>query len=112
MTVRKTRLADQMRDVIAECFLGGKMSDPRTEGVTITAVVLSGDLQIAKVYFRLYDTSENKIEQATKGLHSASTLLKRRLAAEIDVRRIPELKFFYDESLERAARVDELLSKI
>jgi ribosome-binding factor A len=88
------------------------MQDPRLESVTITAVVLSGDLQIAKVYFRVYQATNQKIADAQAGLESAVGYLKRRIAAEIEVRRVPELKFFYDQSLERAARIDELLTKI
>jgi len=56
--------------------------------------------------------TDKKIAEAQKGLESAAGFLKRRLASEIDVRRIPELKFFYDESIERAQRVDEILSKL
>jgi len=111
-SLRKTRLADQIRDVVAECFLGGNMQDPRLESVTITAAAVSPDLQIAKIYYRLYEVTDKKIAEAQKGLESAAGFLKRRLASEIDVRRIPELKFFYDESIERAQRVDEILSKL
>ncbi len=111
-SLRKTRLADQIRDVVAGCFLGGNMQDPRLESVTITAAAVTPDLQIAKIYFRLYEVSDQKIAQAQKGLESAAGYLKRRLSGEIDVRRIPELKFYYDESIERAQRVDEILSKI
>jgi ribosome-binding factor A len=112
MKVRQMRLADQVRDIIAGCFLGGNMEDPRLSSVTITAVSLTGDLQIAKVYFRLFDAEPSLIEKAQKGLESASSYFRRKLSAGLAVRRIPELRFYYDGTIEKASRVDELLSEI
>ncbi|SME88682.1 30S ribosome-binding factor RbfA [Pseudobacteriovorax antillogorgiicola] len=110
MGLRQERLADEVRDVLAECFLGGKMSDPRLESVTITAVKISADLQLAYVYYRVY--GDDKGEQAQKGLESAAGYLKKKLAKSLDVRRVPELKFFFDESIEHASRIEELLKKL
>ena len=110
MGVRQERLADQIRDVVARCFQGGLMQDPRLSNVTITAVKLSADLQIASIYFRVYEVE--KVDNAKRGLETASGFLKKKLANQLDVRRIPELRFFYDESIEKASRIEELLSKL
>jgi len=111
MGLRKERLADEIRDIIAVMMLGGQMEDPRLNGVTITAVELSGDLQIAKVYFRVMGETVD-IKRAESGLRSAASFFRKRLAEALDVRRVPELKFAYDESIERGARIEQLLSQI
>ncbi len=110
MGLRQEKLADEIRDILASCFLGGKMSDPRLESVTITAVKLSADLQIASVYFRLYEGAELEASQAA--LRSAKGYLKKKLSKSLDIRRVPELRFFFDESIEQSSRIEELLRKI
>lgn len=110
MGMRQERLAEEIRDLLASCFLGGKMSDPRLEEVTITAVKLSADLQLAYVYFRVYDKSQQ--ERAQKGLESAAGFLRKKLSNGLEVRRVPELKFFYDESIEHASNIEDLLKKL
>ena len=109
MAIRKSRIADQIRDLLAASFLGGKLGDPRLEGVTITAVKISPDMQVASVYYRVYN--DDRKEDALAGLLKASGFLKRNLQS-LEIRRIPDLRFFYDESLERAARIETLLGQI
>ena len=86
MGLRQERLADEVRDVLAGCFLGGKMSDPRLENVTVTAVKMSPDLQLAYVYYRVYD--DQQVNEAQAGLESASGYLKKKLASSLEVRRV------------------------
>jgi ribosome-binding factor A len=113
MGVRQQRLADEIRDILASCFAAGEMSDPRLEFITITAVKLTSDLQLASAYFRIMDgESEARVAEVKRGLASASTFLRRRLADSLDLRRVPNLRFFYDESIERGARIEGLLSQI
>lgn len=109
MGLRKDRLADEIRDIVGSCFLGGIMSDPRLEGVTITAVKLSGDLQLASVYYRVY--SDDLAAAAGKGLASAAGFFRKKLAEALEIRRVPELKFYYDTSIEYGSRIEELLMK-
>lgn len=113
MGLRKERLADEIRDLLAGCFLGGQMSDPRLEMVTITAVKLSPDLQLATVYFRIYgESTKDTIARTIKGLESASGYFRKKLADALDIRRVPNLRFFYDESIERGARIEKLLGDL
>ncbi|MCX6104891.1 MAG: 30S ribosome-binding factor RbfA [Proteobacteria bacterium] len=113
MGLRQTRLADEMRDVIAAAFTGGQLRDPRLHDITITAVKLSGDLQLASVYFRVFGGQPEKAADAAKtGLTSATPYLRRLIADAIDIRRVPNLRFFYDESIERGSRIEGLLAQI
>ena len=117
MSLRHERLADEVRDILATNFMAGRMNDPRLEQVSITAVRLSKDLQVAYVYFRAMAadgsgaiTSTEK--EAQKGLDSAAGYLRNLLAERLSVRRVPTLKFFFDETLDRADRIHGLLSNL
>ena len=109
MSLRVSRLSDEIRDILASCFLAERLSDPRIKGVTITSVILSSDLQIAKVYYRVYDVSQK--DMALQGLNRASGYLKKQLSG-LDLRRIPELKFFYDDGIEKKENIERLLYEI
>jgi ribosome-binding factor A len=110
MGLRQERLADQIRDILAVNFQGGLLSDPRLSTVTITAVKLTADLQLATVYFRTYEDKDSP--QAQRGLESAAGRLRRQLGQSIDLRRVPNLRFIFDKSLENAARIETLLTRI
>ena len=97
------------------------MQDPRLTNVTITAVKLTGDLQQAAVYFRLYEpeseqvSSEKKeksIADAKAGLASASGYLRKRIGEAILLRRVPSVRFVFDESIARGALIEKLLAKL
>ena len=108
--LRVQRLADSMRDILGSCFTGARLNDPRLQGVSVTSVRLSGDLQIASVYFRSFSDQDQAI--MLKGLYSCKGYLRNVLAENLFLRRVPELRFFYDSSIENGLRVEELLHKI
>lgn len=110
MALRSVRLADEVKHLLATCFQGGQLSDPRLEGVTLTSVRLSKDLQIAYVYFRNFLPTPT--EDSLTALRRAKGLLRHKLAANLSVRRVPDLKFFYDESPEKTERMDRILQTI
>ena len=110
MTLRRQRLTDQIRDLIASQFQAGRYNDPRLANVTITAAKISGDLQLASIYYRLYDESIK--EQSHAALQRIQGGLRKFLADNLDIRRVPELRFFYDESIEIGSRVENILEKI
>lgn len=110
MGLRKDQLADEIRDILAVNFQGGRLSDPRLESVTITAVKLTADLQQATVYFRTYNEADH--EDAQRGLKSAAGRLRKSLSDVLDVRRVPELHFKYDSSIEYAASIETVLDTI
>ncbi|MFK7873158.1 MAG: 30S ribosome-binding factor RbfA [Oligoflexales bacterium] len=107
MGLRQDRVADQIRDVIAIVFSRGDVRDPRLQDVTVTYVKVSADLQMASVYFRCYgDKSE---EEMLAGFKQCAGFLRKQLGGKIDLRRVPELRFFYDASIERGERIESLL---
>ncbi len=76
---------------------------------TITSVKMSRDLKLARIYFTIYGDSK-KSEAAAQGFESARGFIKRSLARRLGLRYMPDLKFFYDESIEYGAHIDELIA--
>lgn len=109
MGLRQERMADEIRDILAVNFQGGRLNDPRLEFVTVTAVKISADMQLATVYFRLFN--EGEPDRALKGLESASGFLRKQLKV-LDIRRVPELRFLYDTTLESAQKIESILHKL
>lgn len=111
MKKRQIRLAEEIRDILANTITMD-LSDQRTRGVVITHVRLSPDSQIATVYFRFYTTGYDK-EEVLKGLESCKGYLKGTVSKTLDyLRRVPDLRFVYDESVEEGSRIEGLLSKL
>ena len=110
MGMRQERLADEVRDLLANLFLGDQIQDPRLQGITITFVKVSADLQSAKVYFRVFE--ENAEQSVLEGFAHCKGFIRSYLAGKLTLRRVPDLKFFYDESIEKGARIEEVLRNL
>lgn len=87
------------------------IQDPRLEMTTITEVRMSADLKLAKIYFCVTG-GENRVKEALEGFKSALKFIRRSLAPELGLRYMPELAFFYDESLDYGERIDRVLSSL
>lgn len=91
-------------------MIRGELKDPRVRTTTITAVETTADLGHATVHVRTLG-DEVSVEEAIRGLESAAGYIRRRLGQELHLRRIPELRFEVDRTLERVRRIDELLRR-
>ena len=108
--MRPEKLEDQIQFLLAT-LLQRNLKDPDLGFVTLTAVRLTGDRSIAKVYYTvLGDEAQAEITQ--KALTRASGFLRSHIAKRLSLRRIPELRFFLDGSVEEGNRMEELFSKI
>ena len=107
---RSQKVSGLIHKALSE-FLQKHVSDPRLERATITAVKMTSDLRIAKIYFAAYG-GEIDSDEIAKGFKSARGYLKRHLAGKLGLRYMPEFQFYFDESLERAGRIDDLLKSI
>lgn len=112
MSLRQERIADQIRDVISGFFQAGRLDDPRLAGVTITKVRVSPDLQLATVNFRYYDEDGASVEDRVKALQAASPRFRKKLSLALGLRRTPNLRFFFDRSVDDHNRIDELLANL
>ncbi len=93
-------------------ILRREVKDPRLGTfVTITAVETSADLRYAKVFITRLGTYQER-RDTLSALQSAAGYLRRKLAARLRLRRIPELAFRWDDSIERGARLFRLLEEV
>lgn len=110
VNARAERVAGQVQKIVSD-VLQRSIRDPRLAGATITGVKMSADLRIARIYFT---TSEgpDSAEQAGDGFESAIGFLKRQMAQGLKLKYMPDLHFFYDESIDYGQHIDRLLQKI
>ena len=108
---RQERLAEQIRDEIAEILTRGDLRDPRIGFTTVTRVELSADLTHARVLVSVLG-QEAVQEQTLAGLSSATGYLRREIARRLKLRRSPELVFVIDHGAEEAVKIESLLEKI
>jgi len=76
--------------------------------LTIASVEVSRDLSVAKVYFSLFDASEQV--ETREALTRASGFLRRQLAHQMNTRSVPQLRFYYDDSAEKGAHMSALIA--
>ena len=104
---RSDRVAGLIQQVLAE-LLQKQIHDPRLSTATITGVKVSRDLRLAKIYFAT--SGDPGLRQAAlDGFEQARGFVKRELAQRMELRYMPDLIFFYDESIDYAARIEQLL---
>ena len=107
---RMERLNESIKELLSELLLG-RIKDPRIGFVTITAVKISSDLLTAKVYYSVMGGEEEKLE-SKRGLDSARNFLRKTVSKELKMHHAPELRFVYDDSLDKAIAIEEALKEI
>ncbi len=107
---RSDRVGGLIKETMAE-LLQKQINDPRLAGVTITGVKMSRDLRIAKIYFATPE-GEDAGHKAVDGFERARGFVKRELAQRLGLRYMPDLKFFYDTSIDYSARIEKLLKTV
>jgi ribosome-binding factor A len=106
---RMRRVDEAIRQVIGE-VVAGELKDPRVGFVTVTDVRTSADLSHARVYVSVLG-DESSREATLAGLRSAHGYMQRRVASELHLKRTPTLDFLYDDTTDRAMRLEALLDE-
>ena len=106
-TRRQKQISNLIQKELGD-LLEKKVSDPRLDFVTITAVEVSPNLRQAHIYV---STLGNQ-QEAMKGFDQAASFLRRELGSRLHLRYVPELIFHLDASLVRGERIDQLLEEI
>lgn len=107
---RQERMNDAIRDIISELIFR-RIKDPRIGFVTITSVSLASDYMTAKVYYSVMGSEEEKAATLA-GLESAKSFMRRTIGKVLKLRHAPDLRFIYDDSIDRAMAIEEALKKI
>lgn len=89
-----------------------EIKDPRVEGVTITDVELTGDLQQATIYYSTLSDKAGARQKEQAGLEAVTGIVRSELGKSIKLYKVPELKFERDTSVDYGNRIDALLDKI
>ena len=106
---RPQKLGDLIQRELSE-LVQRELRDPRVGMITITSVDVSPDFSHAKVFFTTL--SKEHVNDATQGLKRAAGFLRSQLAKRIKLYTTPELRFEYDESVERGDRLSRLIDSV
>ena len=109
MTARTDRVGEEFREIVAEAIL--KLKDPRVGFVTVTGVKVTPDLRRAWVFYTAM--GDEKARASTRAaLRSARPHLRAVIGRQVRLKYLPELEFEEDASIERGARIDELIADL
>lgn len=108
-TLRTRRVAELIRQEVSR-VIREEVHDPKVKDVVITAVRVSRDLDLARIYFTTYISgSEQNIK---KGLDRASGFIHKEIKQVLRMKKVPKLEFVIDDSKEEAEKIDSLLTMI
>jgi ribosome-binding factor A len=109
MPERMRRVNEALREVLSEGI--GELKDPRIGFVTVTGVRASTDLRQATVFVSVLG-SEKKRDATLAGLESSRAPLQARVNRELHLKRTPQLRFEYDQSIEEGVRLSTLIDEL
>ena len=107
---RPDRVADQIRGELG-LLLTRAVHDPGIGFVTLTRVHVSPDLHVARVHFTVLG-DEKARESSARALGRAATFLRRQVGARLRLKRAPELRFVYDDSVAGQDRIERILNEL
>lgn len=113
MSTRMERVEETLRRAIADVLLIGGLRDPRLQGVTfsVTGVKVDADLTLARVFVDILSQGAD-VDAVLAGLRAAAAAVRHEVRDKVQMRRIPNLRFERDESIERGLKIEQLLAQI
>jgi ribosome-binding factor A len=103
------RVNEALREVLSARIAEG-LKDPRIGFVTVTAVETSPDLRHARVFVSVLGSEEER-DESLAALQGAHGVLQGAIAAQMHMKRTPELRFVYDGTIDHGMRITELLAE-
>jgi ribosome-binding factor A len=107
---RASRVGDQLRAELAD-LLVREVHDPGIGFLTLTHVKVSPDLQQANVYYTTIGDEKARRESA-RALDRATPFLRRQIGRRLRLKRVPELTFFFDDTIEKNDRIERILQEL
>ena len=108
--LRPQQLEDQLHFMLST-LIQRELRDPDLGFLTLTAVRLTGDRSIARVYYTVLG-DEAQLDRSRKALGRAAGFLRTHLARTLKMKRVPELQFFPDSTLEDGNKIEAIFAKI
>lgn len=110
MSIKTQRIANVLLKEISD-ILQNEVYDDDIKFVTLTSVKVDTDLSLAQIYCTVFDI--NKKDKCLHDLNAAKGFIKTELAKrKLEIRRIPDLRFIYDESIEYGNKIEKIIEKI
>ncbi|WP_124949402.1 30S ribosome-binding factor RbfA [Sulfuriferula thiophila] len=106
---RSRRVAEQIQRELAD-IIRTEIHDPRVGMITITEVVVTHDLEHAKVYFTVFESLE-RAQEAAHALNHAAGFIRSQLGPRMRLRIVPQITFVYDTSVARGAELSRLIDE-
>lgn len=110
LTHRVERIAEQIREELSQ-MLATEVSDPGVGLVTITRVKVTADLSLARVYWTVLGEGKER-EKTAKALSRTVPYLRHLLSQRLTLRRAPDIKFQYDESVAAQDRIERIIQDL
>lgn len=110
MTVKKDKIAGIIQKNVSE-IIQFELKDPKVGFVTITDVEVTGDLSIATVYVSFLGQKPRE-EAGMEALNRSKGFLRSELAKRMTIRKVPQLVFRIDTSLEKGNKIDHIIRTI
>lgn len=108
---RPERVADRIVKELSELIIRGEIKDPRVSSISITGAKVTDNLGMAEIYFTVLG-GEGGRKAAQGGLERAKGFIRGRLAERLDMRKVPDIKFKFDSTIEKGYKIDEILRGI
>jgi ribosome-binding factor A len=110
---RQLKVSQIIGAAIIDCLMKGKGIDMRLIPIplTITKVNITPDLKVANCYFLPFNTKLSE-EEILKALEESRYIIRQYVTKEINLKYSPEIRFFYDQAFENAAKINLLLNKL
>jgi len=105
---RPDRVGDQIRQELSELLSRGAVHDPGIGFITLTRVQVTADLQLARVFYTTMGDEKGRKETA-KALQRATPFFRRHVGGRLQLRRVPELEFRFDESVAHQDRIEQII---
>jgi len=105
---RPDRVGDQIRQELSALLSRGAVHDPGIGFITVTRVHVSPDLQHARVFYTSMG-DEKARRETSLALERATPFFRRQLGGALRLRRVPELEFRFDRSIEHQDRIEQIL---
>lgn len=106
---RGERVASKVQTIVAEILRDNYADDPIVSGVSLVGAVAHGGLQFVRLFFVARNPNAADVQ---KKLDEITRTVRFELAKRMNQKYVPDIKFSYDDTLEKAARIDELLNNL
>ncbi len=108
MSIKLERLNNAFTEEISK-IINEEIKDKSIGFVTITDSKITSDLSFAKIYFTTLDEDKEKVANA---LNKASGFIRSSLCDKVEIRKMPEIHFVYDESIDYGKKIEDIIERI